>query len=470
MYPDGIVEEGASAVDASALTGESVPRDVEAGSEVLAGFINISGLLVVKATREFKDSTASKILELVQDAGLRKAPAEKFITRVSRYYTPAVVFAAAALAFIPPFIIPAAQFSDWVYRALLFLVVSCPCALVVSIPLSFFGGIGGASRNGILVKGGNFLEALADVDTVVFDKTGTLTQGVFNVTLVNPEGGVGEKDLLECIARAEYGSNHPVALSIIEAVGKKPGGEGVEGCAETPGLGVKARIDGREILAGSSRLMEREGIAFRPVDTVGTAVYAALDGKFIGSVVVEDGIKEDAAAAIRDLKALGVRKTVMLTGDNRRTAEKTAEALGIDEVYAELLPHRKVSMVEDVQSKKTSKGKVVFVGDGINDAPALARADIGVAMGGLGSDAAIEAADVVLMTDRPGGLAAAIRTARRTRAIVWQNIVFALGIKCFVLGLGAVGAASMWEAVFADVGVTLIAVLNSMRAMKVKAR
>ena len=463
---DGVVEEGISAVDTSALTGEAVPRDVEPGSGVLSGFINKNGVLSVRTTREFKESAVAKILELVEDAGARKAPTEKFITRFSRYYTPAVVFAAAALALVPPLLIPGAHFSDWVYRALVFLVVSCPCALVISIPLGFFGGIGGASKNGILIKGGNFLEALADVDTVVFDKTGTLTKGVFKVTRVNPADGIEEKKLLEYIARAEYGSNHPVALAIIEAYGKKPDGDGVKGYTETPGLGVEAVIDGKKVLAGSTRLMEREGIAFQPVEEAGTAVYAALDGKFIGSVVVSDEIKEDAAAAIRDLKALGVRRTMMLTGDSQRAAEEAAKALNIDEVHAELLPHQKVAMVEAAQGNKTSRGRVVFVGDGINDAPALARADIGVAMGGLGSDAAIEAADVVIMTDRIGKLAAAVRAARRTRAIVWQNIIFALAVKGIVLLLGAGGIASMWEAVFADVGVALIAVLNSMRAIK----
>jgi Cd2+/Zn2+-exporting ATPase len=463
---DGVIEEGISAVDTSALTGEAVPRDVEPGSEVLSGFINKNGVLSVRTTREFKESAVAKILELVEDAGARKAPTEKFITRFSRYYTPAVVFAAAALALVPPLLIPGAHFSDWVYRALVFLVVSCPCALVVSIPLGFFGGIGGASKNGILIKGGNFLEALAELDTVVFDKTGTLTKGVFKVTRVNPADGVDENKLLEYIARAEYGSNHPVALAIIEAYGKKPDGDGVKGYTETPGLGVEAVIDGKKVLAGSTRLMEREGIAFQPVEEAGTAVYAALDGKFIGSVVVSDEIKEDAAAAIRDLKALGVRRTMMLTGDSQRAAEEAAKALNIDEVHAELLPHQKVAMVEAAQGNKTSRGRVVFVGDGINDAPALARADIGVAMGGLGSDAAIEAADVVIMTDRIGKLAAAVRAARRTRAIVWQNIIFALAVKGIVLLLGAGGIASMWEAVFADVGVALIAVLNSMRAIK----
>jgi len=465
---DGVVTEGASAVDTSALTGEPMPRDVVPGTDVLAGFINKNGMLTVKAVKEFRESAVSKILELVEDAGARKAPTEKFITKFSRYYTPAVVLTAAALALIPPLTIEGAEFSDWIYRALVFLVVSCPCALVISIPLGFFGGIGGASRNGILIKGGNFLEALANTDTVVFDKTGTLTRGVFKVTQVNPVTGISQKELLEYIAHAEYGSNHPVALSILDACGKGFNGENIGSYYEIPGLGVKAKLNGREILAGNARLMEQEGIAPGMPDVAGTVVYAALDGKYIGNVVVADVIKEDAANTIKELKALGVRKTVMLTGDNRRAALETAEVLGIDEVHWELLPHQKVLKVEMAQTNRTSKGRVVFVGDGINDAPALARADIGVAMGGLGSDAAIQAADVVIMTDEPGKLVKAVRIARRTRGIVWQNIIFALGVKAIVLTLGAGGSASMWEAVFADVGVALIAVLNSMRAMKVR--
>lgn len=467
---DGEVIEGTSAVDTSALTGEAMPRDVEPGSEVLAGFINRNGMLTIKAVREFEASAVARILELVEDAGARKAPTEKFITKFSRYYTPAVVLVAAALTFIPPLVIPGEAFSEWMYRALVFLVVSCPCALVVSIPLGFFGGIGGASRSGILVKGGNLLEALTNVDTVVFDKTGTLTKGVFKVTAINSAEGVSDGALLEYAARVEYGSNHPVALSVREAYhearGESLSDPGVESFEETPGLGVKAVVDGQVILAGSPRLMEREGIAFQRLPAAGTVVYVARDGRFIGSLVVADVIKEDAASAIKGLKDLGVRKTVMLTGDTRRVAAETAEGLGIDEVHSELLPHQKVSMVEVAQDERATNGKVVFVGDGINDAPALARADIGVAMGGLGSDAAIQAADVVIMTDQPGKLVKAISIARRTKAIVWQNIVFALGVKAAVLLLGALGLASMWEAVFADVGVALIAVLNSMRAIK----
>jgi len=465
---DGMVMEGTSAVDTSALTGESMPRDVEPGTEVLSGFINKNGMLTVKTTKKFKESAVSRILELVENAAAGKAPTEKFITRFSKVYTPAVVFAAAALALVPPLIMEGALFSDWIYRALVFLVVSCPCALVISIPLGFFGGIGGASRQGILVKGGSYLEGLAKVDTVIFDKTGTLTKGVFEVAQVNPAEGIGREELIEYAAYAEYGSNHPVAVSILEAYGKGINAGDVDSCTEVPGLGVKARIREKDVLVGSARLLDREGIAYSPTDAAGTVVYVTVDNRFAGSVVVADTIKEDAADAIKELEALGVRKTVMLTGDGRRAALETANVLGIDEVYPELMPHQKVSLVEQVQNTAVSRGRVVFVGDGINDAPALARADIGVAMGGLGSDAAIQAADVVIMTDRPGKLAGAVRTARRTRAIVWQNVVFALGVKAVVLTLGAGGAASMWGAVFADVGVALIAVINSMRAMRAR--
>lgn len=464
---DGEILEGASAVDTSDLTGESMPRDVGPGMEVLAGFINKNGLIVLRTKRRLGEAAVTKILELVEDAGARKAPTEKFITKFSRYYTPAVVFAASALAFIPPLMLPGAVFSQWIYRALVFLVASCPCALIVSIPLGFFGGIGGASRNGVLVKGGSYLEMLTDVDTVVLDKTGTLTEGVFKVANINPVEGVKEEELLEYAARAEYGSNHPIALSVMEAFGKEPQAEGVTGYNEMPGFGVKATINGRKVLAGNARLMGSEGIEIRPVDGVGTVVYVARDGEFIGSIVVADVIKGDAPDAIKGLKGLGIKKIVMLTGDNKKVAMKVAEELKIDRVYSELLPHHKVAMVETLQRDKGPREKVAFVGDGINDAPALARADIGIAMGGLGSDAAIEAADVVIMTDELGKLVQAIKIARRTKSIVWQNIVFALGIKALVLILGAGGSATMWEAVFADVGVALIAVLNSMRAMKI---
>lgn len=467
---DGRVVEGTSAVDTSALTGEPMPRDVAAGAEVLAGFINKNGMLTVQVNKAYKESAVARILELVENAGARKAPTEKFITKFARYYTPAVVFAAAALAVVPSLVVEGANFSDWLYRALVFLVVSCPCALVVSIPLGFFGGIGGASRHGILIKGGNFLEGLAKVDTVIFDKTGTLTRGIFKVTQVNPVDGVGREELIEYAARAEYGSNHPVALSILEEAasqGNTSESPRADSHYEIPGLGVSAQLDGEKIFAGNARLMDRENIAFQPADANGTVIYVAVDRRFIGSIVVSDVVKDDAADAIRGLKSLGVNRTVMLTGDVQRSALETANTLGIDQVHYELMPHRKVEWIETAQRDKASKGKVVFVGDGINDAPALARADIGVAMGGLGSDAAIQAADVVIMTDQPGKLVKAVGIARRTRAIVWQNVVFALGIKAVVLALGAGGSASMWEAVFADVGVALIAVLNSMRAMRI---
>jgi Cd2+/Zn2+-exporting ATPase len=466
---DGIVVEGRSMVDTSALTGESVPRDVEQGSDILGGFINQNGLLKVQVTKGFGETTVSKILDLVQNAGSKKAPTENFITKFARYYTPVVVFGALAIALIPPLLIQGAAFSEWIYRALVFLVISCPCALVISIPLGFFGGIGGASKKGILIKGGNYLEALNNVDTVVFDKTGTLTKGVFKVTEVVPEDGFGRDDLLEMAAYAEVFSNHPIALSILRAYGKAVNKELVDEHDEVFGHGIKAAVGGREILAGNSKLMSREDIACDDADAPGTVVYVALDKTYAGYIVISDEIKEDSIDAINALKNIGIRKTVMLTGDNRAVGEKVAKELGLDEVYTELLPDQKVKQVEQLEKEVPSAGKLVFVGDGINDAPVLARADIGVAMGALGSDAAIEAADVVLMTDEPSQLVGAIKIAKRTKNIVWQNIVFALGVKGIVLVFGAVGIATMWAAVFADVGVALIAVLNATRAMYVKA-
>ncbi|CEO90084.1 heavy metal translocating P-type ATPase [Syntrophaceticus schinkii] len=466
---DGIVVEGRSMVDTSALTGESVPRDVEQGSDILGGFINQNGLLKVQVTKKFGETTVSKILDLVQNAGSKKAPTENFITKFARYYTPVVVFGALAIALIPPLLIQGAAFSEWIYRALVFLVISCPCALVISIPLGFFGGIGGASKKGILIKGGNYLEALNNVDTVVFDKTGTLTKGVFKVTEVVPEDGFGRDDLLEMAAYAEVFSNHPIALSILRAYGKAVNKELVDEHDEVFGHGIKAAVGGREILAGNSKLMSREDIACDDADAPGTVVYVALDKTYAGYIVISDEIKEDSIDAINALKNIGIRKTVMLTGDNRAVGEKVAEELGLDEVYTELLPDQKVKQVEQLEKEVPSAGKLVFVGDGINDAPVLARADIGVAMGALGSDAAIEAADVVLMTDEPSQLVGAIKIAKRTKNIVWQNIVFALGVKGIVLVFGAMGIATMWAAVFADVGVALIAVLNATRAMYVKA-
>ena len=465
---DGRVVEGKSSLDTSALTGESLPRAVEPGAEILSGSVNQNGLLTVEVTKEFGESTVSRILDLVQNAGGRKAQAEAFITKFARYYTPAVVFAAAALAVIPPLAVPGASFSEWIGRALTFLVVSCPCALVISIPLSFFAGIGAASKRGILVKGGNFLEALNHVDTVVFDKTGTLTKGNFRVTRIVCGNGWPREKILDYAAHAEIHSNHPIAVSIREAYGREPDAGRVSDYEEISGKGVRVRVDGRTVLAGNGELMESEGVGRRVSGEAGTAVYLAVDGSFAGSILISDEIRPDSARAVRGLKAAGVRRIVMLTGDNRRTAERVAEETGMDAVYAELLPGQKVERIEELENDAADGGKVVFVGDGINDAPVLARADVGVAMGGLGSDAAIEAADVVLMTDEPARLETAIRVAKRTHAIVRQNIVFALGVKLVILILAAFGAAGMWEAVFGDVGVAVLAVLNAARAAQVR--
>lgn len=465
---DGKIIDGKSMVDTSALTGESVPWEVGVGSDVLGGFINKNGVLTIQVTKEFGDSTVAKILDLVQNASSKKAPTENFITKFARYYTPAVVFSALGIAVIPPLVIEGAAFSDWVYRALIFLVISCPCALVVSIPLGFFGGIGGASRNGILVKGGNYLEALNNVETVVFDKTGTLTRGVFKVTEVNPVGDIKENELIEYAAFAESFSNHPIAVSILKAYNEEVNKDFIERYDEISGHGIKAVVKGKEILAGNAKLMNENNIKFDQIDVAGTVVHVAVDKKYKGSIIISDEIKGDAGDTIKELKSLGVRKTVMLTGDNKSVGIKVAEQLNIDDVHAELLPDQKVDKVEMLERQKSTKGKLVFVGDGINDAPVLARADIGVAMGGLGSDAAIEAADVVLMTDEPSKLVTAIKIAKKTRNIVWQNIILSLGVKGVVLVLGAGGIATMWEAVFADVGVALIAVLNAMRVINVK--
>ncbi len=464
---DGRVVEGRSSLDTAALTGESLPRDAEPGTEILSGSVNKNGLLTVEVTKESGESTVTKILNLVQNAGSRKAPTENFITKFARYYTPVVVFAAIALAVIPPLAVPGAAFSDWIYRALTFLVVSCPCALVISIPLGFFGGIGAASKQGILVKGSNYLEALNRVDTVVFDKTGTLTKGNFKVTRIDAAEGRTQDEILYYAAHAELYSGHPIAVSIREAYGKEPDAALVSGYEEIPGKGVRVKVGGKSVLAGNGKLMETEKIDWKPSPEAGTAVCLAVDGKFAGSVVISDEIKPDGLQAIRGLKAAGVRRTVMLTGDSRQTGEKVAAELGLDAVYAELLPQQKVERMEALCGQVAPGGKLVFVGDGINDAPVLARADVGVAMGGLGSDAAIEAADVVLMTDEPSKLVFAIRIAKKTRAIVRQNIVFALGVKLAILVLAAFGIATMWAAVFGDVGVTLIAVLNSIRATRI---
>ncbi|MDU5107982.1 heavy metal translocating P-type ATPase [Clostridium sp.] len=462
---DGIIVNGSSFVDTSALTGESVPREVFKGDDILAGFINTNGVLNIKVTKNFKESTVSRILELVENASNKKAPTEKFITRFSRYYTPAVVFSAIALAVIPPFILNNGSFNEWLSRALIFLVVSCPCALVVSIPLGLFAGIGGASRKGILVKGGNYLEALKDVNTIVFDKTGTLTKGVFKVTEVNTVN-IDKEELIRIAAISESLSNHPIAQSIINEYGKEVDSKELVNYEEISGHGVKTLLEGKEILVGNYKLMEKFNIKYENVDTIGTIVHIAINNEYKGNIVISDEIKEGSKDAIKALKEIGVTQTVMLTGDNNTVAEKVSGIVGVDKVYAELLPGDKVDKVEEIINGNKSQGKVIFVGDGINDAPVLARADIGVAMGGIGSDAAIEAADVVLMNDNPEALVAAIKVARKTNKILWQNIIFALGIKVLVLILGAFGIATMWEAVFADVGVTVLAVINSTRCLK----
>lgn len=463
---DGEVIEGKSLVDTSALTGESYLKDVEAGSQILGGFINKNGLLTVRVTRKFGESTVSKILDMVQSAGSKKAATENFITKFARIYTPAVVGASVLLAIIPPLVMKDASFSDWLHRALVFLVISCPCALVVSIPLSFFGGIGGASKKGILIKGGNFLEALNNLDTIVFDKTGTLTKGVFNVTALYPANNFTKDELLKNAAYCESYSNHPIAVSIIKAYGADINKDELAQYEEMSGLGISAIINGRRVLAGNERLMDREKIQFQKSDNMSTVVYVAIDGVFAGTIVISDEIKDDSIEAIKNLKSLGIRKTVMLTGDNKKIGEDVGKQIGIDDIYGELLPDQKVEKFEQIEKQRTPGKNIAFVGDGINDAPVLARADIGIAMGGLGSDAAIEAADVVIMNDEPSKIAVAINIAKRTKMIVWENIVFALGIKGLFLIIGALGFTTMWEAVFADVGVTLIAVINSARAMK----
>ena len=461
---DGVILEGRSTLDTAALTGESLPREVEAGDDVISGCVNLSGLLKVRVTKAFEESTVAKILDLVENATSKKAKAENFITKFARYYTPSVVVAAVLLAVLPP-LLGGGDWGKWFHQALVFLVISCPCALVISVPLSFFGGIGGASRAGILVKGGNYLEVLADTQIVVFDKTGTLTKGVFNVTAIHPDQ-CDEDRLLEVAALAESYSDHPISRSLKEAYGKDIDNSRVTDVEEIAGHGVRAKVDGVEVCVGNDKLMESIGVAWHPCHRVGTTVHVESQGVYLGHIVISDEVKEDAAQAIADLKAIGVRKTVMLTGDAQAVGEDVAQRLGLDEVHAQLLPADKVDRVEALLQEKTGKGRLAFVGDGINDAPVLSRADLGIAMGGLGSDAAIEAADVVLMDDKPSKIAVAIRVARKTLRIVRQNIVFALGVKLLVLALGAVGLANMWEAVFADVGVSVIAILNAMRALR----
>lgn len=463
---DGIVLEGISAVDTSALTGESVPRDVQPGQDIISGCINQTGVLNIKVTKEFGQSTVAKILELVENASDKKSKSENFITKFARYYTPIVVIAAVLLAVLPPLLL-GQEFNIWIARALTFLVISCPCALVISIPLSFFGGIGGASKSGVLVKGSNYLEALADTEIVVFDKTGTLTKGSFAVSKIIPEEFSAD-ELLETAAYAEDYSNHPIALSIKKAFGKEIETSRIGEIEEIPGHGVKAVIDGKEVLAGNIKLMKKENIACKEEQQAGTVVHLSIDGRYAGYICIEDEIKEDSPRAIQDLKAAGIRKTVMLTGDSDAVGQKVAKELKLTKAYTELLPADKVDRMEELMQEKSSKGKLAFVGDGINDAPVLARADIGIAMGGLGSDAAIEAADVVIMTDEPSKIAQVMKISKKTLRIVRQNIVLALGVKGVVLILGALGLASMWAAVFSDVGVSVLAILNAMRALNIK--
>ncbi|MBF0746617.1 cadmium-translocating P-type ATPase [Gemella sp. 19428wG2_WT2a] len=464
---DGKVIEGSSMIDTSALTGESVPREVAVGSDVLSGCININGVIKAEVTKEFGESTVSKILDLVENASSKKSNSEQFITKFARYYTPVVVIIAVFLAIIPPLVIDGATFSDWIYRALTFLVVSCPCALVISIPLSFFGGIGGASKKGILVKGSNYLEALAETEIVVFDKTGTLTKGVFNVQEIHPEG-VSKEELLELTAYVESYSNHPISLSLKRAYSKEIDNGRISDVEEISGHGVIATVDGKKVMAGNVKLMKMMDIPYFKGELIGTVVHVAVNNKYIGYIVIADEVKEDSAQAIKELKAANIKQTVMLTGDNKSVGSKVAKELGLDKVYAELLPADKVEKLEELFSQKSKKGKLTFVGDGINDAPVLARADIGIAMGGVGSDAAIEAADIVIMTDEPSKIATAMKISKKTLKIAHQNIVFAIGIKIIVLILSAIGITTMWAAIFADVGVTIIAVLNAFRALNVK--
>jgi len=461
---DGKVVFGDSMVDTSALTGEPVPRRASVGDEVISGCVNGSGLLRVEVTREFDDSTVAKILELVENASSKKAKVENFITKFARYYTPAVVIGAVILAVLPPLLL-GQSWAEGVRRACTFLVISCPCALVISVPMSFFGGIGAASRKGVLVKGSNFLEALSNMTTIVFDKTGTLTRGEFKVTEILP-GSMGKEELLELTAYAESYSDHPISRSILEAWGREPDRSRVRDNREIAGHGLEAVVDGRAVLAGNEKLMIQNGVAFEACSSAGTVVYVAVDGAYAGAVVISDTIKESAADAIRELKRVGVRKTVMLTGDRKEVGEAVAAQLGLDEVHAQLLPEDKVEQVEQLLTRQRKGEKLAFVGDGINDAPVLSRADIGIAMGSMGSDAAIEAADVVLMDDDPRKIASVVRISRKTLVIVKQNIAFALGVKAIVLAMGAFGAANMWEAVFADVGVSVIAIINAMRALK----
>lgn len=464
---DGYVIEGSSTLDTKALTGESLPREIKEGEDVLSGVINLNGVIKIKVTKEYGESTVSKILDLVENASSKKSKSENFITKFARYYTPIVVIIAVFLAILPPLIIKDAMFSDWLYRALSFLVVSCPCALVISIPLSFFGGIGGASRIGILIKGSNYLEQLSNTEIIVFDKTGTLTEGVFEVQKVNSID-MSEEELLKITAYSENYSNHPIALSVKKAYGKEIDEDEILETQELSGLGVIAKINGQEILVGNEKLMIENQINFTKCNDIGTILHVAIDKKYVGYIVIADKIKEDAKSTIKNLKKNNIKQTIMLTGDRKNVGESVANELGIDKVYAELLPDGKVRQVESFFKETTEKGKLAFVGDGINDAPVLAISDIGIAMGGLGSDAAIEAADIVLMTDEPSKIVNAIQISKKTMRIVKENIIFAISIKVLVLILSAFGVSTMWEAVFADVGVSIIAIINALRVLKVK--
>lgn len=464
---DGVVVDGKTTLDTKALTGESVPRGVEVGDQVLSGCINLNGVIKVKVTKEYGESTVSKILDLVENASSKKAKSENFITKFAAYYTPIVVIIAIILAIVPPLIIEGANFQDWLYRALSFLVVSCPCALVISIPLSFFGGIGGASKMGVLVKGSNYLEALSNAEIMVFDKTGTLTEGVFEVQNVEPIG-ISKEELLKIAAYAEYYSNHPISKSIKKAYNKEIDEKEIIDSKEISGKGIEAKIGNQDVLAGNEKLMNEKGIEYTKCTHVGSVVYVAIDGKYVGHIVIADKIKEDAKRTIEELRKNNIKETVMLTGDRKNIGEAVAKELGIDKVYAELLPDGKVEKVEELLKTKSPKGKLAFVGDGINDAPVLAMADIGIAMGGLGADSAIEAADIVIMTDQPSKIISAIKLSKKTMRIVRKNIIFAIAVKVLVLILTAVGLSSMWQAVFADVGVSIIAILNALRALRVK--
>lgn len=463
---DGIVTEGESQIDTAALTGESVPRRASVGDQVVSGCVNGSGILKVRTTKAFEDSTVAKILELVENASSKKAKVENFITRFARYYTPVVTIGAVLLAILPP-LLTGGGWAQWIERACIFLVISCPCALVISVPLGFFGGIGAASRIGVLVKGSNYLEAVSEMTTIVMDKTGTLTRGEFKVTKMCPTD-CSEERLLEVAALGEGYSNHPIAISIREAYGKKLDMNRVEDATETAGHGICVKVDGKKVLLGNEKLMKQENIHLEPVQTGGSVVYVAEEGKLLGCIVISDTVKDGAAEAIREMKQVGVKKCVMLTGDGKAAAEAVGKELGMDEIHAELLPADKVDWVERLQNQLKDKQKLAFVGDGINDAPVLTRADIGIAMGSMGSDAAIEAADVVLMDDDVRKIASLVKISRKTMTIVRENIVFALGVKFLVLLLGALGAANMWEAVFADVGVSVIAIINAMRALRIK--